>query len=101
ERFKKLRAALVDFKSFVHVIFERWVWTTNHKRIGILYLLFGVFTGILSVSMSVLIRLELMFPGDQILFGNYQFYNVLVTMHGLLIDRKSTRLNSSHVKISY
>lgn len=85
ERFKKLRAALVDFKSFVHVIFERWVWTTNHKRIGILYLLFGVFTGILSVSMSVLIRLELMFPGDQILFGNYQFYNVLVTMHGLLM----------------
>lgn len=64
---------------------ERWVWTTNHKRIGILYTLFGVFTGFLSILMSLLIRLELMFPGDQILFGNYQFYNVLVTMHGILM----------------
>lgn len=64
---------------------ERWIWTTNHKRIGILYLLFGVFTGFLSILMSLLIRLELMFPGDQILFGNYQFYNVLVTMHGILM----------------
>lgn len=73
------------YKSYILLICERWIWTTNHKRIGILYLLFGVFTGVLSIFMSVLIRLELMFPGDQILFGNYQFYNVLVTMHGLLM----------------
>jgi len=85
ERFKKVYSDFICLKSFVKVIFERWIWTTNHKRIGILYLLFGVFTGVLSIFMSILIRLELMFPGDQILFGNYQFYNVLVTMHGLLM----------------
>jgi cytochrome c oxidase subunit 1 len=45
----------------------------------------GVFTGFLSVLMSVLIRLELAFPGDQIFFGNYHFYNVVVTAHGLLM----------------
>ena len=45
----------------------------------------GVFTGFLSVLMSLLIRLELAFPGDQIFFGNYHFYNVVVTAHGLLM----------------
>lgn len=62
-----------------------WLWTTNHKRIGILYLLFGGFTGVLSVFLSVLIRLELAFPGHQLLFGQYHLYNVIVTMHGVLM----------------
>lgn len=64
---------------------KEWYWTTNHKKIGIMYILVGVLTGFLSVLMSVLIRLELAFPGDQIFFGNYQFYNVVVTAHGLLM----------------
>jgi len=35
--------------------------------------------------MSLIIRLELAFPGNQVLFGQYQFYNVIVTMHGVLM----------------
>jgi heme/copper-type cytochrome/quinol oxidase subunit 1 len=35
--------------------------------------------------MSVIIRMELAFPGDQILFGEYQFYNVVLTVHGVLM----------------
>lgn len=66
-------------------VFERWVWTTNHKRIGILYIFFGVFNGFLAVLMSIVMRLELTFPGDQILFGEYQFYNMMTTMHGILM----------------
>jgi len=66
-------------------LMKNWVWTTNHKRIGILYIIFGVFTGFLSVLMSLIIRMELAFPGNQILFGEYQFYNVIVTMHGVLM----------------
>jgi cytochrome c oxidase subunit 1 len=50
-----------------------------------MYLLFGSFTACLSVSTSVIIRLELAFPGHQILPGQYQFHNVLVTMHGVLM----------------
>jgi heme/copper-type cytochrome/quinol oxidase subunit 1 len=67
------------------MIFERWVWTTNHKRIGILYIFFGVFNGFLAVLLSIVMRLELIFPGDQILFGEYQFYNMITTMHGVLM----------------
>ncbi len=75
--------------SLVTVMFEYvngWLFTTNHKKIGIMYLLFGSFTGVLSVFLSVIIRLELAFPGHQILFGQYQLYNVIVTMHGILMS---------------
>lgn len=77
--------AVRSVKSTFRKFLENWFFTTNHKRIGILYLLFGVFTGFLSVLMSLLIRIELAFPNNQILFGEYQFYNVIVTMHGVLM----------------
>lgn len=67
------------------IFFNDWVWTTNHKRIGIMYIFFGTFSAFLSVLTSVLIRMELSYPGHQILFGNFQFYNVLVTVHGVLM----------------
>jgi heme/copper-type cytochrome/quinol oxidase subunit 1 len=44
-------------------------------------MLFGAFSGVLGTTMSILIRLELFQPGSQILNGNYQLYNVLVTGH--------------------
>lgn len=52
---------------------KSWIFTTNHKRIGILYLLFGVFNGFLAVLLSMLMRLELAFPGDQIYLENIIF----------------------------
>lgn len=71
--------------NFINNVLVRWVYTTNHKRIGILYLFFGFFNGFFAVLLSLLIRIELAFPGDQIIFENYQFYNVVVTMHGVLM----------------
>lgn len=71
--------------TFHDRIVKRWLYTTNHKRIGILYILLGFFNGFFAVLLSMLIRIELAFPGDQIIFENYQFYNVLVTMHGVLM----------------
>ena len=47
-----------------------WVYTTNHKNVGLLYLVFGMISGLVAVLMSLLIRMELSFPGDQILLGN-------------------------------
>lgn len=76
---------LKQFKEFKHKVLERWVWTTNHKRIGILYIYFGIFNGFLAILLSMVMRLELTFPGDQVLFGEYQFYNMITTMHGILM----------------
>jgi len=83
--FEERYLSLKNFATFKKRVLERWFWTTNHKRIGILYIYFGIFNGFLAILLSMLMRLELTFPGDQVLFGEYQFYNMLTTMHGILM----------------
>lgn len=71
--------------KFLPATLIRWLLSTNHKDIGILYLCFGAFGGILGTTMSMLIRMELALPGSQVLHNNYQLYNVLITGHAFLM----------------
>ena len=63
----------------------RWLYSTNHKDIGILYLVLALFSGIIGTTLSMFIRLELGLPGEGLLNGNGQLYNVIITGHGIIM----------------
>ncbi len=72
---------------------QRWLFSTNHKDIGTLYLIFAIFAGIVGGAISGIMRAELAHPGIQYLtwftHGNldasYHLWNVFITAHGLIM----------------
>lgn len=67
---------LFNFNSFLNYCFS-----TDHKKIGQLYLIFGFISALIGSFLSMIIRLQL--SSFQILGDNYQFYNVVITMHAI------------------
>jgi cytochrome c oxidase subunit 1 len=62
----------------------RWLMSTNHKDIGTLYLLFSASAGFVGGMLSILMRLQLMHPGQHYV-GSGQEWNTIVTAHGLVM----------------
>ena len=52
---------------------------------GILYFIFGGFASVVGTWLSILIRMQLAFPGGEALSGNWQLYNVIVTAHAFIM----------------
>jgi cytochrome c oxidase subunit I len=63
---------------------RRYVYSTNHKDIGTMYLIFALIAGIIGGGLSVMMRLELQEPGLQY-FANPHTYNAFVTSHALIM----------------
>ena len=77
--------------------FTRWLFSTNHKDIGTLYLIFALIAGVVGYTLSGLIRWELAEPGigvmtqfvagegDVAIQNAKHFYNTVITYHGLIM----------------
>ena len=63
---------------------RRYLYSTNHKDIGTMYLVFAISGGLIGGIFSILIRMELQHPGLQI-FTTTHTYDVVVTGHGLIM----------------
>jgi cytochrome c oxidase subunit 1 len=62
----------------------RWLYSTNHKDIGTLYIALALFAAIIGIGLSLLMRIELQEPGLQI-FADGQMWNAYVSAHGLIM----------------
>ncbi|MEQ9602321.1 MAG: cytochrome c oxidase subunit I, partial [Thalassobaculaceae bacterium] len=63
---------------------KRWLYSTNHKDIGTLYLVFAVIAGLIGGAISIYMRMELQDPGIQYM-ADGNAWNVYVTAHGLIM----------------
>ena len=69
---------------------RRYLYSTNHKDIGTMYLIFAIVAGCIGGFFSMMMRAELMYPGMQVftaIFGEHgpHQFNVFVTGHGLIM----------------
>jgi len=63
---------------------KRWFFSTNHKDIGTLYIIFAILAGLVGGYFSLIMRAELAAPGLDVV-ADGQAWNVIITAHGLLM----------------
>nr|WOW98958.1 cytochrome c oxidase subunit I [Borysthenes sp. 2 WQW-2023a] len=62
---------------------KKWFYSTNHKDIGTLYFILGMWSGLIGTMSSMIMRIELTQPGT--IINNNQIYNVMVTSHAFIM----------------
>ena len=63
---------------------KRWLYSTNHKDIGTMYIIFAIVAAFIGGGMSIYMRMELMNPGVQYMADGHM-WNVFTTAHGLIM----------------
>ena len=76
---------LVNFYRFLKIFARDWLFTTNHKKLGLNYLLFAALSGLFGTTLSTLIRLELSQPGSLIFLNKANTYHIVVGMHAIIM----------------
>jgi len=73
-----------DYDTHQPSFIARWLFSTNHKDIGTLYLCFAAFSGVIGGILSEIMRAQLQHPGNT-LVGSGQEWNTIITAHGLIM----------------
>ena len=63
---------------------RRWLYSTNHKDIGTMYIIFSILAALIGGGFSIFMRMELMEPGVQYMADGHM-WNVFTTAHGLIM----------------
>jgi cytochrome c oxidase subunit I len=78
----KSAAYLNDVRKY---FFKKYVYTINHKRIGLNYLYFSMWTGLSGAFLATMIRLEMAYPGSPFFKGDSIRYLQVISAHGLIM----------------
>ncbi len=74
------RPSVVRRKRFGETYIGSWIMTTDHKKIGIMYIMTGFFSFLVGGLEALLIRTQLAQPNGHVL--SPEVYNEVFTMHG-------------------
>jgi cytochrome c oxidase subunit 1 len=71
--------------KYIKIFLREWCYTTNHKKLGLNYMLFAIFSGLFGTTLSTLIRLELAQPGSLIFANNANAYHIVMAIHAVIM----------------
>ena len=71
--------------SKISNFFTNWVLSTNHRRIALMYFIFTIISGFTGLILATVIRIELAYPGQSILFSNAEKYLTIISLHGIIM----------------
>ena len=71
--------------QFLKIISREWFFTTNHKKLGLGYIFFSIWSGLFGTFLSILIRIELSQPQSILFNGHANLYHTVVAVHGLIM----------------
>jgi heme/copper-type cytochrome/quinol oxidase subunit 1 len=80
-----LNNIFINPRGFFFNFLEKWVFTTNHKRVGINYMWYAVIAGVVATFFATVIKLELGEPGSLYCGGNMRIYLSVVTGHAVIM----------------
>ena len=81
----KYESIFVNFLMIKELTTKKWLYTINHKRLGILYFLYTLVSAIMGSYLATCIRLELAFPGSPFFNGDSLKYLQVITAHALIM----------------